>query len=456
MAVFPWENRFEILPFFMSVKIGLVSLGCSKNLIDAEGMLYRLSQEGFKIVPDPALADVIIVNTCGFIEAAQQEAVDTILEMAQYKKTGRLSSLIVTGCMAQMFKEQIKEQIPEVDAVLGTGSYDKIAEAVSASLNGKYYFSFESINHGVLHAADRILSTPPYTAFIKIAEGCDNFCSYCAIPSLRGRLRSRTMEDIVKEATLLAGRGVKELIVVAQDITRYGEDLYGRCTLSSLLEKLCQIDGIKWIRLHYTYPEKITDDLLDGIASQEKILHYLDIPIQHCSGRLLLKMNRTGDEQSLLDLFTKIRNKIPDICLRTSLMTGFPSETEEDFSALCRFIQTVRFDRLGVFIFSPQENTPAYTMQGQVDEDVKQKRQETLLTLQNQISADINEKTIGKKLLVLCEGKEDGRYIGRSYKDSPDIDPKVYFHSKKTVNPGDFVFVTITGCDDYDLTGVCE
>lgn len=439
----------------MSVSVALVSLGCSKNLVDGESMLFSLQQAGYRILYDPAMADVIIVNTCGFIEAAQKESIETILELGRYKKKGRLKALVVTGCMSQLFGEEVLREMPEVNAVLGTGSYEKIADAVKAALSGKSYSSFEKI--GARPAgAGRVLTTPSHTAFLKIAEGCDNRCSYCVIPTLRGPYGSRAEEDILAEAKSLAGQGVKELIVVAQDTTRYGLDLYGEYRIAPLLQKLCQIPGIRWVRLHYSYPDKITDELLEVMAREEKIVKYLDIPIQHSASPVLKRMNRKGGGEDLKRLFARIRQKLPGVCLRTTLIVGFPGETEEDFSELCGFVEETRFDRLGVFTFSPQEGTPAAAMEDQIDEDVKKERQEILMELQGRVSERINQSFIGSSLLVLCEEETEGGYGGRSFRDSPDVDPKVLFTSARPVAMGDFVWVRITGCDPFDLFGEAD
>lgn len=433
--------------------VGLVSLGCSKNQVDSESMLGDIASAGYTLVSDPAQAHIIIVNTCGFIASAQQESVDTILEMAGYKDTGRCIGIIVTGCMAQIFQQQLLEEMPEVDAVLGTGSYEHILDAINAvAQKHQHYASFEDIDLNVMHSSSRVLTTPDYTAFLKIAEGCDNRCAYCAIPNIRGKFRSRTMEDILEEAEGLAARGVKELIVIAQDITRYGQDIYGTYSLDRLLTELCKLD-FSWIRLHYCYPDKMTDSLMDVIAREDKIVKYLDLPVQHSSTPILKAMRRRGDGQQLRELLRTLRERIPGLCIRTSLIVGFPGETEEDFEDLCQFVKQVRFDRLGVFTYSRMEDTPAYDMPNQIDEQVKRQRQEIIMNLQEQISGELNRAAVGHTLTVLVEGEEEGRYVGRSYKDSVDIDPKVLFDSRRGLEPGDMVQVNITGCDDYDLYG---
>ncbi len=437
----------------MGITVGMVSLGCSKNLVDGETMLGEIAKRGYKIVADPQRASIIIVNTCTFIESAQQESVETILEMAGFKDSGVCKGLIVTGCMAQMFKEQMMEQMPEIDAVLGTGSYDKICEAIESVVAKHPYMSFESMELGVMHGDSRIISTPKYSAYIKIAEGCDNRCAYCAIPSVRGNFRSREISDVVAEAKDLAERGVKELIVIAQDITRFGEDLYKEYKLDTLLEELVKIEKIGWIRLHYCYPDKMTDSLIDVIAREDKIVKYLDIPVQHGSDKILKAMNRRGDRAYLNGLFKKIREKIPQIVLRTSFIVGFPGETEDDFLELCDFLREVRFERVGAFTYSAIENTPAYYMENQIDDDVKRERQEILMNIAADISLARNEGLVGKTLTVLCEGMEGDSYIGRSYGDSVDIDPKVIFESKTPVSEGDFVEVLVERADVYDLYG---
>lgn len=437
----------------MAINVGMVSLGCSKNQVDSECMLGEIQKRGYQLVSDPAQAHVLVVNTCAFIESAQQESIDTILEMAGYKKDGICQGLIVTGCMAQMFKEQLAQEMPEVDAVLGTGSYEKICDAIEEVLAHHHYEDYGSMHCGVMHGDERVLTTPNYTAYLKIAEGCSNCCAYCAIPSVRGKFRSRTVEDIVAEAKKLAADGVKELIVIAQDISRYGEDIYGKYSLDVLLTELCKIDGVEWIRLHYCYPDKMTPELIRVIAEEPKILKYLDIPVQHSSSKVLKAMNRKGDGPFVRSLLKEMKEKIPGLCLRTSLIVGFPGETEEDFLDLCDFVKEIEFDRLGVFPYSRQENTPAYDMPDQIDEEVKLERQEIIMNIQERISEKKNQAMVGKTLTVLVEGQVEGNYVGRSYKDSIDIDPKVIFLSDREIAPGEFVEVEITECDLYDLYG---
>lgn len=437
----------------MAINVGMVSLGCSKNQVDSECMLGEIQKRGYQLVSDPAQAHVLVVNTCAFIESAQQESIDTILEMAGYKKDGICQGLIVTGCMAQMFKEQLAQEMPEVDAVLGTGSYEKICDAIEEVLAHHHYEDYGSMHCGVMHGDERVLTTPNYTAYLKIAEGCSNCCAYCAIPSVRGKFRSRTVEDIVAEAKKLAADGVKELIVIAQDISRYGEDIYGKYSLDVLLTELCKIDGVEWIRLHYCYPDKMTPELIRVIAEEPKILKYLDIPVQHSSSKVLKAMNRKGDGPFVRSLLKEMKEKIPGLCLRTSLIVGFPGETEEDFLDLCDFVKEIEFDRLGVFPYSRQENTPAYDMPDQIDEEVKLERQEIIMNIQERISEKKNQAMVGKTLTVLVEGQVEDNYVGRSYKDSIDIDPKVIFLSDREIAPGEFVEVEITECDLYDLYG---
>jgi len=434
------------------IKAAMISLGCSKNLVDAETMLGAIQQRGWQTEEDPSKADVIVVNTCGFIEDAQRESIDTVLEMAEYKKTGRCRALIVTGCMAQMFREQVKRELPEVDAVLGTGSYEKICEAIENALEGRFYDSFMPIDRGVMHGDARIVTTPFYTAFLKIAEGCSNRCAYCAIPMIRGPFRSRPMEDIVREVEGLAKSGVKELIVIAQDTTRYGEDIYKRPSLAELLKRLCAVGGIEWIRVHYCYPERIDDELIETFAQEKKLLHYFDIPVQHCSDKILKAMRRRGDGALVRSVIKRIRERMPDAVIRTTLLVGFPGEDDGDFEELCAFVDEMRFERLGVFAFSPQEGTPACTMDGQVDEETKKRRAELIMQKQNIISAEFARSQVGRELDILCEGAdENGVYFGRSYMDSPDVDPRVYFTSERGVGAGETVRCRVTGCDEYDL-----
>lgn len=438
----------------MSYKIGMVSLGCPKNQVDAERMLADLKLTGFEITNEEEKAEVIIVNTCGFIESAKTEAIENIIEVAQYKESGALKALVVTGCLAERYREQILSEIPEVDAVVGIGCNGNIVDLVNEALRGEKVSAFDDKKNLKL-SGDRILTTPSYTAYLKVAEGCNNRCSYCAIPDIRGNFRSLPIEDCVAEAKKLANDGVKELIVVAQDTTNYGADLYGKPSLTALLKELIKVDGIRWIRTLYTYPDKITDDLLELIASEEKLVPYLDIPIQHASDKILKKMNRRGDRDALTALIKKIREKIPNVTIRTSLITGFPGETEEDFTELAEFVQEVRFDRLGCFAYSAEEDTPAANFPDQVDEQLKQDRSEIIMNDQMTIAAQKNEEKIGSDVMVLVEGYDPyiKCYFGRSAADAPDIDGKVFFVSDEQLNVGDFVKVAVIDVIEYDLLG---
>lgn len=436
------------------IKVSMVSLGCPKNQVDAEQMLYTLKNAGYEIGVEEAEADAIIINTCGFIEAAKAEAIENILEAAQYKKDGKCKALIVTGCLAERYKDDVTEEIPEVDVCVGIGANGKIAEIVKSAVEGNkencYGEKFDLDLNG-----KRILGGYPFSTYLKIADGCDNCCTYCAIPKIRGRMRSRKIEDCIEEAKALARGGVKELIVVAQDTTAYGTDIYGSPKLCELLKGLCEIDGIHWIRTLYTYPERITDELLDLIASEKKLVKYLDIPIQHCDGEILKKMNRKGDEKSLTALIEKIRTKIPDITLRTTLITGFPSETEEQFEKLHNFVKKTKFDRLGCFTYSAEDGTVAATMENQTDEQTKVFRMEHIMETQADISAEKNAEKIGNTTEVLIEGYDDyiKCYFGRSCADAPEIDGKVFFISGRRLKIGDFVKVKINDTLEYDLLG---
>ncbi|MBQ4131418.1 MAG: 30S ribosomal protein S12 methylthiotransferase RimO [Clostridia bacterium] len=438
----------------MAVKIGMVSLGCPKNQVDAERMLAELKSADFEITNDEEQADVIIVNTCGFIESAKSEAIENIIEVSAFKQSGNLKALIVTGCLAERYKDQILNEIPEVDSVVTIGANDKIVDVVKNALNGKNsLYSAEKTNLKL--TGDRILTTPFYTAYLKVAEGCNNRCSYCAIPDIRGNFRSLPIEDCVAEAQKLAKMGVKELIVVAQDTTNYGADIYGKSSLPALLKELVKIDGIHWIRTLYTYPDKITDELLDLIASEEKLVPYLDIPIQHASDKILKKMNRKGSSAELEALILKIREKIPNVTLRTSLITGFPGETEEDFTILAEFVNKIRFDRLGCFAYSEEEGTPAAEYENQVDPQLRQDRSENIMNDQMTIAEEKNEEKIGSTVEVLVEGYDSyiKCFYGRSAADAPDIDGKVFFMSDNNLEAGSFVRVLINDVIEYDLLG---
>lgn len=439
----------------MSVRVGMVSLGCPKNQVDAEHMLYSLSSEGFEIVQDAALSDVVIVNTCGFIESAKQEAIDTILEFCTLKQEGRIKAVICTGCLAERYREEVLNEIPELDAVIGIGSNDKLCSIIREVLERQESITDFGDKCGLCLDGGRIISTQPFYAYIKIAEGCDNCCTYCAIPSIRGRFRSRKLEDIISEAKWLAENGVTELVVVAQDTTRYGEDIYGKPSLAELLRELCRIDGFKWIRTLYAYPERITDELLDTIAEEEKLVKYLDIPIQHCDKEVLKRMNRHGDRETLTALINKIRRRIPGITLRTTLIAGFPGETDEQFEELCEFVREMRFDRLGCFAYSAEEGTPAADMEDQIPLKIRERRAELIMEEQMFISDSLNEKALDKTIEVVTEGFD--RYAecwyGRSAADAPEIDGKIFFISDTKLREGDYVSVHIDDTLDYDLIG---
>ncbi len=437
--------------------IGLVSLGCAKNQTDAEIMLGILAEDGFNITYDPSDADVIIVNTCGFIESAKQESIDAILEMAQYKE-GRCRLLIATGCLAERYSSDILIELPEVDAIVGTGDYDKIAQVIRAAFDGEKKVICGHRDRTPEERLPRILSTPPYTAYLKIADGCDNNCTYCAIPLIRGHFRSRKTEDIVDEARRLAQSGVKELILIAQDTTRYGVDLYGKYSLDALLEELVKIDGIEWIRAHYYYPEAITESLIDTMARYNKICNYIDMPVQHGNNDILRRMARRTTQEEMLEKIKYIREKIPDCTIRTSIIVGFPGETEEQFNDLCEFVKKVKFDRMGVFTYSREEDTAAADFPNQIDEEIKESRLDTLMTIQQGISLELNKAKLGKTVEVLVEGYDEDSFLfyGRSRGDSIDVDGKVYFATEDEVNAGDIIKVKILDADEYDLTGQAE
>jgi ribosomal protein S12 methylthiotransferase len=438
----------------MPIKVGMISLGCPKNQIDAEIMLARLKDKGFALTADAGLADVVIINTCGFIEDAKKESIENILEMAQLKKEKRIKGIVVTGCLAQRYFNEMSEEFPEVNCILSVGNESDIITAVNAAYEGKK-LKLESAPEKLEISGKRIITTLPFYSYIKIAEGCDNRCSYCIIPYLRGRYRSRPIEEIVKEAEGLAQNGVKELVVVAQDTTRYGKDLYGEFALPKLLKELCKIEKLHWIRILYCYPDCVTDELIDVIASEDKIVKYIDLPIQHVSPKIVKAMNRRDSRESLEALIKKLRERIPDLTLRTTLIVGFPGETQEEFTQLCEFVREIRFERLGVFTYSQEEGTPAAKMTNQIDEEVKKRRQEVIMDEQSRIVEENNQKMLGKTIEVLCEGFD--RYaecmFGRSRADAPDIDGKVFFTAEKRPKPGSFVNVKITDVCDYDLIG---
>ena len=439
------------------MKILFVSLGCDKNLVDTEMMLGQLSQEGFTFTDDEYEAEVIVINTCCFINDAKEESINTILEMAELKKQGTLKALVVTGCLAQRYKEEIQTEIPEVDCILGTTAIDQIVEAVKEVLDGQEVGlkHIEDINRKPVYGKKRIMTTGGHYAYLKIAEGCDKHCTYCIIPKIRGNFRSVPMEALVEEAKQLVEQGVKEIILVAQETTLYGQDLYGRKALPELLDRLNEIPGLYWIRILYCYPEEVTDELIEAIKRNDKVCHYLDIPIQHGSDAVLKRMGRRTNEQQLRDIVDKLRREIPDICLRTTLITGFPGESEEDHEAVMHFVDDLEFDRLGVFTYSPEEDTPAAMMADQISEEIKEDRRAEIMELQQEIAYDKASDCIGQKLMVMIEGKvaDENAYVGRSYKDAPNVDGYVFVNADRNLMTGDFVPVVITGSYEYDLIG---
>ena len=438
----------------MAIKVGMVSLGCSKNLVDSERMLYKLRKKGYQLVTEPGLADIAVVNTCGFIQSAKEEAIETILELGKLKEDGTLKKIIITGCLTERYREEAAELFPEADAVIGIGNNKDIVDILDHVLAGEKYINFAPKTDAEL-TGERIISTLPFFSYLKIAEGCSNCCTYCAIPMIRGGFRSVPMEDVLKEAEDLAAKGVTELVVIAQDTSRYGEDIYGKSMLPELLRKLCRIDGLRWIRTLYCYPERITDELLDTIASEEKLVKYLEIPIQHCDGDIISRMNRWGDEEKLEALFAHIRAKIPEVVLRTTLITGFPGETQEQFNRLAEFVQRVRFDRLGCFPYSQEDGTKAAGFPDQIDEGTAAHRADIIMEQQLLISAENNEKLLDAELEAVVEGFDrfGECWFGRTVLDAPDIDGKVFFTSEKRLQIGDYVKIRITDTLDYDLIG---
>lgn len=432
-----------------------ISLGCDKNLVDSEVMLGLLAKEGYQMVDDEQEADVIVINTCCFIHDAKEESIQTILEMAQYKEEGWLKALIVTGCLAQRYQQEILDEIPEVDAVLGTTAYTEIARAIEEALEGKGKVTTEDLNALPLTDPHRIVTTGGHYAYLKIAEGCGKHCTYCIIPKLRGDYRSVPMERLIAEAKDLAEQGVRELILVAQETTLYGKDLYGEKSLYRLLKELCRIDGIRWIRILYCYPEEIDDPLIQVIKEEKKICHYLDLPIQHASDEVLRRMGRRTSKEQLKAVIGKLREEIPDICLRTTLITGFPGETKEQHEELMEFVDEMEFDRLGVFTYSPEEDTPAAEMPDQIPEEIKEERQAELMELQQDIAFDAAENMIGKEVLVMIEGKvaDENAYVGRTYKDAPGVDGLIFINTEEELMSGDFAKVKVTGALEYDLIG---
>ena len=438
----------------MPIKVGMVSLGCSKNLVDSERMLYKLKKHGYKLVTEPGLADIAVVNTCGFIQSAKEEAIETILELGKLKEDGTLRKIVITGCLTERYREEAAELFPEADAVIGIGNNKDIVDVLDHVLANERYINFALKLEAEL-TGERIISTLPFFSYLKIAEGCSNCCAYCAIPQIRGKFRSVPMEDVLSEARTLAENGVTELVVIAQDTSRYGEDLYGESKLPELLRELCKIDGLRWIRTLYCYPEKITDELLETIASEEKLVKYLEIPIQHCDGTLLKSMNRWGSEEELENLFAHIREKIPNVVLRTTLITGFPGETEEQFNALAEFVQRVRFDRLGCFAYSREDGTKAADFPNQVDEVTASHRADIIMEQQLLISCEKNQELLDAELDAVVEGFDrfGECWFGRTMLDAPDIDGKVFFTSEKPLEIGRYVRIKVTDTLDYDLIG---
>jgi ribosomal protein S12 methylthiotransferase RimO len=436
------------------LKIGLISLGCDKNRIDSEIILKNIHADNI-IINDPREADVIIVNTCGFIESSKQESIDTILEMAEYKKKYNCKLLVVTGCLTQRYGEELRELLPEADIMLGVNDYNKLNESIEKCITGKeskfYSFNYSdlSINEG-----ERILTTEANTAYLRISEGCDNFCTYCVIPKIRGRYRSREIENILKEAKSLADQGTKEIILVAQDTTRYGIDIYGEKMLPELIKQISKVDGIEWIRVLYCYPEEITDELIDEIANNDKVCNYLDIPIQHISNEILKLMGRRGRKEQIVENISKLREKVKNLVIRTSIIVGFPGETDENFEELKEFIKDTKFGKLGVFRYSQEEGTPAAAMENQIDEEVKKKREGELMLLQQEISKELNATKVGRIYKVIVEGKKQDLWYGRNYEMAPQIDGLVYFKSDKIIEKGAMVNIKITEGYEYDLMGV--
>lgn len=437
------------------MNILFISLGCDKNLVDTEVMLGMLASRGYQMIDEEAQADIIVVNTCCFIHDAKEESINTILQMAEYKKEGRLKALIVTGCLAQRYQKEIVEEIPEVDAVLGTASYDRILDAVDEALKGHVDIVMNDINKIPAVEAKRLVTTGGHFAYLKIAEGCDKHCTYCIIPKIRGNFRSVPMERVLAEASQLVEQGVKELILVAQETTVYGKDLYGEKTLPKLLHELCKIPMLRWVRILYCYPEEITDELIQAIKTEDKVCKYLDLPIQHANNEILKRMGRRTSKEELIEIITKLRKEIPEITLRTTLITGFPGETKEQHEEVVDFIDEMEFDRLGVFTYSPEEDTPAAAMPDQIPEEVKEERQAELMELQQEIAFDMADDMIGREVLVMVEGKvaDENAYVGRTYKDAPNVDGLIFINTEEELMSGDFVRTKVTGAIEYDLIG---
>lgn len=437
------------------MKILFISLGCDKNLVDSEEMLGLLNREHFEFTDDENEADVIVINTCCFVNDAKEESVNTILQMAEYRKSGSCKALIVTGCLAQRYKTEISDEIPEVDAILGTSSYDKIVDAVKSTICGEKFEKFNPLDKLIVEESERVVTTGGHYAYIKIAEGCNKCCTYCIIPKIRGRYRSVPEEDILKTAEKLVENGAKELILVAQETTLYGVDLYGRKTLPDLLKKICKIPGLIWVRILYCYPEEITDELIEVMKNESKVCHYIDMPIQHASDKILKAMGRRTNRVEVTERILKIRKEIPDIVLRTTLISGFPGETEEDHEEMLDFVDEMEFERLGVFAYSPEEDTAAAEMPDQIDEDIKIKRRNEIMELQQEIAFENAENMIGRELLVMIEGKvvDENAYVGRTYMDCPNVDGNIFITTDEELITGDFVKVKVTGAAEYDLIG---
>lgn len=437
------------------MKIMFISLGCDKNLVDTEEMLGILGTSGYEFTNDESQADVIVINSCCFINDAKEESINTILEMAEYKKAGKLKALVVTGCLAERYKDEIITEIPEVDAIVGTASYDKIADVIHDALAGNVAKEFLELDRLPDIKSNRMVTTGGYYAHLKIAEGCDKHCTYCIIPKIRGRYRSVPMEKLIEQAKYLASVGVKELILVAQETTLYGMDIYGKKSLHVLLKELCGINGINMIRIMYCYPEEIYDELIDVIASEKKICHYLDMPIQHCSDDVLRRMGRRTTKSELIEIVNKLRKRIPDIVLRTTLIAGFPGETEKQHEEMMEFVDSMEFERLGVFTYSPEEDTPAALMDNQIPEETKEKWRDEIMELQQEIAFDKSESMIGRELIVMIEGKiaDEPAYVGRTYMDAPGIDGNIFINTGEEFMSGDLVKVKVTGANEYDLIG---
>ena len=436
----------------MAVKVGMVSLGCSKNQVDGEIMLSLIQRDGYELCGDAEQCDVVIINTCAFIEDAKRESIENILEFCELKRQGVIKAVVVTGCLAERYQQELVTEIPEADVILGIGRNTDIVNAIDQALQGERVVEFAPKDELVMDA-ERVLTNAPYYAYIKLADGCDNRCTYCAIPNIRGRFRSRKMENILEEVRRFAAQGVTEMNLVAQDTTRYGEDIYGKLMLPELIREVCKVDGVHWVRILYCYPQRVTDELLEVMASEPKVVKYMDVPVQHASGHILKAMNRRDDYDYLRNLMQKIREKIPGVVLRTTFITGFPGETEEDFAEMTRLVKEVKFERVGCFTYSPEDGTPAYSMPEQIDEETKRRRADIVMSEQLAIAEEFARSWIGRELEVVVEGlnEEAGIYYGRSYMDAPDIDTRVYFDSPYEHETGEYVMVTVTGSQGYDL-----